>query len=149
MAQPISKQKAIELIVDDLRLGIAKSVILSKFVELCQKDTRTIERYFKEAEILHLSIQKDVEIKKATEYTQSEIERLKSNILEREKVLEMSSEVLKIAYENVVNTKDDKSIQSFATAQHSFSKLVGFDAPTKQDISVKENKGAESIFLEK
>jgi hypothetical protein len=67
---------------------------------------------------------------------QNELNRKKGQILERDELLKFSSDVLKIAYNNVVKNKNEKSIQAFATAQQSFSKLIGFDAPTKQNINV-------------
>lgn len=47
----MDKANAVKAILSDLKKGVAKSVILSKYAQKCQKDKRTVERWFKESEI--------------------------------------------------------------------------------------------------
>lgn len=145
----LSKEKCIELILEQIKVGLTYKdtfeVILSKF----KLSEPTFVTYWKIANERHREAQQAIEIEKAKEYTQSEIEAQKRLILSRNKVMEMSSNVLKIAFNNVVKQKDEKSIQAYATAQASFSRLTGMDAPTKQEVNVLENTGVDKLFIEK
>lgn len=141
----ISKEKAYELIVAEMKKGTAKDIILSDFVIKCQKDKRTIERYYRIAQEKFNAIQIEVENKKTQEYTQNELEAQKRLILDRNKVLQMTSNILKIAYNNAVKKKDDKSIYAFTTANSNYSKLQGFDAPTKIASTDSEGKDVEVV----
>ena len=46
----ISKATAIKSILSDLKKGIDKKTILSKIVKKCQKDERTVRRWYDDAE---------------------------------------------------------------------------------------------------
>lgn len=82
----------------------------------------------------------------------SEIEAIKSqakaNILQREKALEMVSNVAKLQYNKII--KDTKPNSSDVTAFNStierLAKLDGWDEATKNNIIIQ--KGADDLFIE-
>lgn len=60
-----------------------------------------------------------------------------SKILQREKVLEMASNVVKLAYNQVVTSKgSDKAVYAFSSAVQVLNKMQGFDAPSKTELDI-------------
>lgn len=57
-----------------------------------------------------------------------------SNILEREKVVEMQCNVVKLLYNKFIKTKDKTDADSFVKAVESLNKLEGFHKATKTEI---------------
>lgn len=100
------------------------TVKLTKFKEYWKKATET---YSNEQE----GIQKE----KTKEYKEAELERQKRSNLNREKIVEMTANAVKLAYNNVVSSKGkDKDVYAFATILDKFCKLEGFEKPPKAPI---------------
>lgn len=60
-----------------------------------------------------------------------------TNILQREKVLEMASNVVKLAYNQVAVSKGgDKAVYAFSSAVQILNKMQGFDAPSKTELDI-------------
>jgi urease gamma subunit len=93
--------------------------------KLSQKDT--IAEYIKT---------KQLEIQNARQ--NNLVETLKSqdstNILKREKVLEMVSNVVKITYNKAIKEKEKNFIDSFNKSVQVLNKMEGYDAPKEIDI---------------
>jgi phage terminase small subunit len=93
----------------------------------------TIAEYIKE---------KQSEIQK--ERQNNLIETLKSkdssNILNREKIVEMQSNVVKLTYNAFLKSKDKQDAEAFIKAATSYNKLEGLDKPTKNETDIRLNK---------
>ena len=96
---------------------------------------------------------KKVEIKEYIKQKQSEIqmarqnnviEQLKakdsSNILTREKIVEMTSNVVKITYNTYVKSKDKADADAFNKSVAVFNKLEGLDASTKIEQTINDKR---------
>jgi len=96
---------------------------------------------------------KKVEIKEYIKQKQSEIqmarqnnviEQLKakdsSNILTREKIVEMTSNVVKITYNAYVKSKDKADADAFNKSVAVFNKLEGLDASTKIEQTINDKR---------
>ena len=72
------------------------------------------------------------------------IEELKSkdssNILNREKIVEMQSNVVKITYNNFVKSKEPKDADAFNKSVMAFNKLEGLEKATKIENEIKLSK---------
>jgi len=72
------------------------------------------------------------------------IEELKSkdssNILNREKIVEMQSNVVKITYNNFVKSKESKDADAFNKSVMAFNKLEGLEKATKIENEIKLSK---------
>lgn len=139
----------IQFIIEQLQKGnvVYKDVFLV-FLSKFKCTEPTFVKYWKIAQERHTEAQQAINEQKTKEYTQNEIEAQKRLILDRNKVMEMSSNVLKIAFNNVVKQKDEKSINAYAIAQSSYSKLTGMDAPTKVANTDSEGKDKPSQTIE-
>ena len=93
----------------------------------------TIENYIK---------QKQLEIQNARQ--NNVIEQLKakdsSNILTREKIVEMTSNVVKITYNTYVKSKDKGDADAFNKSVAVFNKLEGLDASTKIEQTINDKR---------
>ncbi len=93
----------------------------------------TVENYIK---------QKQLEIQNARQ--NNVIEQLKakdsSNILTREKIVEMTSNVVKITYNTYVKSKDKADADAFNKSVAVFNKLEGLDASTKIEQTINDKR---------
>ncbi len=93
----------------------------------------TVENYIK---------QKQLEIKNARQ--NNVIEQLKakdsSNILSREKIVEMTSNVVKITYNTYVKSKDKADADAFNKSVAVYNKLEGLDASTKIEQTINDKR---------
>lgn len=93
----------------------------------------TVENYIK---------QKQLEIQNARQ--NNVIEQLKakdsSNILTREKIVEMTSNVVKITYNTYVKSKDKGDADAFNKSVAVFNKLEGLDASTKIEQTINDKR---------
>jgi len=93
----------------------------------------TIENYIK---------QKQLEIQNARQ--NNVIEQLKakdsSNILTREKIVEMTSNVVKITYNTYLKSKDKGDADAFNKSVAVFNKLEGLDASTKIEQTINDKR---------
>ena len=93
----------------------------------------TIENYIK---------QKQLEIQNARQ--NNVIEQLKakdsSNILTREKIVEMTSNVVKITYNTYLKSKDKADADAFNKSVAVFNKLEGLDASTKIEQTINDKR---------
>ena len=81
----------------------------------------------------------------------SQIEAVKQqdsiNILQREKALEMTSNVAKLMYNQLAKNVDKKpaDVMAFNATIESLRKMDGWDKPTKQDVTLM--RGADELFF--
>jgi len=81
----------------------------------------------------------------------SQIEAVKSeastNILQREKALEMASNIAKLIYNQIAQSKDKKpaDIMAFNSTIESLRKMDGWDKATKTDLTLM--RGADELFF--
>lgn len=95
---------------------------------------------------------KDKQDKIRLERENSAIDAIKkesnTNILQREKAIEMVSNVAKLMYNQLVKSEEKKpaDIMAFNSTVERLSKMDGWDKSTKQDITIL--KGVEDLFIE-
>ena len=93
----------------------------------------TVENYIK---------QKQLEIQNARQ--NNVIEQLKakdsSNILTREKIVEMTANVVKMTYNTYVKSKDKGDADAFNKSVAVFNKLEGLDASTKIEQTINDKR---------
>ena len=95
---------------------------------------------------------KDKQDKIRLERENSAIDAIKkesnTNILQREKAIEMVSNVVKLMYNQLVKSEEKKpaDIMAFKSTVERLSKMDGWDKSTKQDITIL--KGVEDLFIE-
>lgn len=95
---------------------------------------------------------KDKQDKIRLERENSAIDAIKkesnTNILQREKAIEMVSNVVKLMYNQLVKSEEKKpaDIMAFNSTVERLSKMDGWDKSTKQDITIL--KGVEDLFIE-
>ena len=70
------------------------------------------------------------------------------NILQREKAIEMVSNVAKLMYNQLAKNGDKKpaDVMAFNSTVERLAKMDGWDKATKQDVTI--TKGAEDLFIE-
>ena len=85
---------------------------------------------------------KQLEIQNARQNNLTEQLKAKdsSNILQREKVVEMLSNVVKLTYNKFVKSKDKTDADSFVKAVESLNKLEGFHKASKTEVLINEIK---------
>ena len=95
---------------------------------------------------------KDKQDKIRLERENSAIDAIKkesnTNILQREKAIEMVSNVAKLMYNQLVKSEEKKpaDIMAFNSTVERLAKMDGWDKSTKQDITIL--KGVEDFFIE-
>ncbi len=96
----------------------------------------------KKVEIKEYIKQKQLEIQNARQ--NNVIEQLKakdsSNILTREKIVEMTSNVVKITYNTYLKSKDKGDADAFNKSVAVFNKLEGLDASTKIEQTINDKR---------
>ena len=96
----------------------------------------------KKVEIQDYIKQKQLEIQNARQ--NNVIEQLKakdsSNILTREKIVEMTSNVVKITYNTYVKSKDKGDADAFNKSVAVYNKLEGLDASTKIEQTINDKR---------
>ena len=98
------------------------------------------KEYWKNANESYSNEQEGIQKEKAKEYKEAELERQKKAILNREKLVEMTANAVKLAYNNVVTTKGkDKEVYAFAAILDKFCKLEGFEKPPKAPVDPEGN----------
>jgi hypothetical protein len=135
-----NKQNIINDILIELEKGIGYKDCFGVICSKSKLAESTYANYWKEANNQYGIKQES--IKKALLDTSTEIakERLKSNILTREKIVEMQSNVVKITYNKFVSTEDIKDADAFNKSISVFNKLEGLDKATKTETELKFNK---------
>jgi phage terminase small subunit len=93
---------------------------------------------------------KEKQDKIRTERENSAIDAIKkesnTNILQREKAIEMVSNVAKIMYNKIAKENKTSDVMAFNSTIERLSKMDGWDKSTKQDITIL--KGADDLFIE-
>jgi len=129
------EQIYIDFIVDEIKKGnIEPKNIISLFCTKFHKTERTFWNYWEKANEVYLEAQNSINELKAKEYTEKELERQKSALIDREKAIEMQENVLKIMYNKIMKAKDNPSpmdINAFNNTMERYSKITGVDAPKK------------------
>ena len=143
----MSKTKAyVDYILELMRSGdIDRSIIVSKFCKKFQTTERTADTYWKEAKEAYNIELDEIKSKSVEDYRQSELERLKSQILDRDKILEMQSNLVKLAYNKMVKAKEPlpSDLQAYNSTIERYSKLLGLDAPKQ----IEQKTTVESINI--
>lgn len=150
IVKPMSKTKAyVDYILELMRSGdIDRSVIVSKFCKKFQTTERTADTYWKDAKEAYNIELDEIKSKSVEDYRQSELERLKSQILDRDKILEMQSNLVKLAYNKMVKAKEPlpSDLQAYNSTIERYSKLLGLDAP--KQIEQKTTVEGINIIIE-
>ena len=143
----MSKTKAyVDYILELMRSGdIDRSIIVSKFCKKFQTTERTADTYWKEAKEAYNIELDEIKSKSVEDYRQSELERLKAQILDRDKILEMQSNLVKLAYNKMVKGKEPapSDLQAYNSTIERYSKLLGLDAPKQ----IEQKTTVESINI--
>ena len=143
----MSKTKAyVDYILELMRSGdIDRSVIVSKFCKKFQTTERTADTYWKDAKEAYNVELDEIKSKSVQDYRQNELERLKSQILDRDKILEMQSNLVKLAYNKMVKAKEPlpSDLQAYNSTIERYSKLLGLDAPKQ----IEQKTTVESINI--
>lgn len=146
----MTKTKAyVDYILELMRSGdIDRSVIVSKFCKKFQTTERTADTYWKDAKEAYNIELDEIKSKSVEDYRQSELERLKSQILDRDKILEMQSNLVKLAYNKMVKAKEPlpSDLQAYNSTIERYSKLLGLDAP--KQIEQKTTVEGINIIIE-
>lgn len=123
----------ISFIIEKLKGGLVEwSKVNTVFCRKFPLSRKTFDKYWKIANEQHTAAQKIINDKKAKEYEQSQLKANKELILSRDKIVEMTANVVKLAYNKVIKEKgNDKQVYAFAAAVEKYNKLEGFDKPTK------------------
>lgn len=150
IVKPMSKTKAyVDYILELMRSGdIDRSVIVSKFCKKFQTTERTADTYWKDAKEAYNIELDEIKSKSVEDYRQSELERLKAQILDRDKILEMQSNLVKLAYNKMVKAKEPlpSDLQAYNSTIERYSKLLGLDAP--KQIEQKTTVEGINIIIE-
>jgi len=143
----MSKTKAyVDYILELMRSGdIDRSIIVSKFCKKFQTTERTADTYWKDAKEAYNIELDEIKSKSVEDYRQNELERLKSQILNRDKILEMQSNLVKLAYNKMVKAKEPlpSDLQAYNSTIERYSKLLGLDAPKQ----IEQKTTVESINI--
>lgn len=129
----------IDFIVSELEKGNVSfervfELMLTKF----NLSRPTFSKFWKMANETYLERLSVIENAKLNETIEQEKEAVKSNAIEREKAIEMHSNVLKMIYNKIVKQKDPNTndINAFNSTIEKYAKLRGFNAPEKQEVSL-------------
>jgi hypothetical protein len=136
----LSKQAGIELIVAELQKGTATSDIFGVIRSKSELAESTFYEWLKIAKEQHSVIQNSINELKAKEYTVSELSRQKSTILEREKAIEMVSNVAKIMYNKIAKENKTADVMAFNSTIERLAKMDGWDKPTKQEQTITDKR---------
>ena len=143
----MSKTKAyVDYILELMRSGdIDRSIIVSKFCKKFQTTERTADTYWKDAKEAYNVELDEIKSKSVQDYRQNELERLKAQILDRDKILEMQSNLVKLAYNKMVKAKEPlpSDLQAYNSTIERYSKLLGLDAPKQ----IEQKTTVESINI--
>lgn len=147
-----AKKETYELfIIDLLKQGVVDRIdIVSKFCKKFQTSDRTADTYLKSAQERYKIEREAIEKEKAREYKQSELEAEKSKILDKTKLLEMQSNLIKLLYNKMAKQKepDSRDIQAFNGAIERYSKMQGLDAPKQVENKHEFNEVIKGLFIE-
>jgi thiamine biosynthesis lipoprotein ApbE len=144
----LSKNKGIELIIEELKKGTAKVAIMATFGKNWQTPKDTFNKWYLIALNEYTKDREAIEKEKAEVYKQTELNRQKGVIIEREKALEMVSNVVKITFNQIAKQKDnpnEKIIGAFNMTMDRLSKMQGFDDAPKKEPETNEN---DTIVIE-
>ncbi len=149
----IKKETYISFIIEQLKSGNVEWKNVSKvFLGNFGCSEETFNKYWKLANEAFKIEQEGINEQKAKEYTQSELERLKSNILDRDKILEMQSNLVKLAYNKMVKIKEPtpSDLQAYNSTVERYSKLLGLDAPKQvEQKNTHEMIGLAAEFVDR
>lgn len=144
----LSKSKGIELIVAELQKGTATSEIYGVIRSKSELVESTFYEWLKIAKEQHSVIQKSINELKTKEYTASELSRQKSTILEREKAIEMVSNVAKIMYNKIAKENKTADVMAFNSTIERLAKMDGWDKSTKIEQTITEKRIVDDLYIE-
>lgn len=153
----LSREKAVEEIVIDLQKGVDKKDILSRLVVLCQKDKRTIERYYNIAYESYCKTQEKANKAAEQEYISETVKAVKNGLKTKsERLMILQNQVdaclseldelneiekTGVIYEKVALRQTIKQLQA------EISKIEGDYAPKKQEVKI-DNSGVDFFSVE-
>ena len=152
----MTKQETyMQFIIDELQNGnVEAEKVCAVFCTKFQKSERTFYNHWNIAQERYKEAQILINEQKAKDYTDAEIKRNNELILSREKILEMQSNVVKLAYNEVVNTKgkEPNKISAFNYSVERLNKMQGYDAANKvaqtdtEGNNILDQKNATIVF---
>jgi hypothetical protein len=135
----LSKQKCIELILIEIQKGSPYKQTFAVIQSKTKLVESTFASYWKIANEQYTVAQQAIQKERAEVYRQNELEGQNKAIIDRNKLLEMTTNVVKVAYNNAIKIKDDKSINAFGAISDRYAKLQGFEAPKEfRDVTPNE-----------
>lgn len=168
------KTPYIDFIIDCLKSGIVeRKDIMAKFGEKWQTPSRTFDRYLQKANEAYKLEREAINELKTKEYTESELEAVKTQIITREKFIEsLESEIfdiekiIKKGYilkDLTIEGKKERVKEFFKTYELAqwhkilndkrdrLAKIQGFDAPIEQNttVTIKDKPKVEDWVLSK
>lgn len=138
----------IQYIVGQLQSGVTDpTAMVAGFCSNFHKSERTFWNYWPEASEAHLKAQQLINEQRDKDFVTSSIEAQNEAVLNRQEVLEMTSKVVVLAYNQVVESNGgDKSIYAFAAAVDKLNKLEGYEKPTKVAATDSEGKDTKTVM---
>lgn len=138
----------VQYIVGQLQAGVTNPTdMISGFCSKFQKTERTFWSYWPNASEVHLKAQQVINEQRDRAFVESNINAQNEAVLNRQEVLEMTSKVVVLAYNQVVESNGgDKSIYAFAAAVDKLNKLEGYEKPTKVAATDSEGKDTKTVM---
>ncbi len=135
----MSKETYISFLVEQMKQGNVDAVkVCASFCSKFQKSERTFYNHWKNAELAYKEWLNAQQMIKDEIYQEEQKKAFKSAVLEREKVLEMTSNVLKLIYNKIVKGKEPSGtdIQAYNSTAERLSKMQGFDKPIQNEVAL-------------
>lgn len=130
----------IEFIIEQLRSGnLGFKDVFRLFKPKFNTSELTFNKYWKIANAEFAEQQKKINELKEDSYLRNEIERSKKIELDRDKVIDMQANVLKIIYNKLIsdkNSPNSNDINAFNSTVDRYSKLLGMDSSTKNETKL-------------
>lgn len=139
----------VQYILEQLQSGVTEpSDMVAGFCSKFQKAERTFWNYWNDASERHIKAQQAINEARDRVFVEANVNAVNEVILSRQRVLEMTSEVVRLAYDQVIKSEGaDKSVYAFAAAVEKLNKLEGYEKPTKVASTDSEGKDKDTIAI--
>lgn len=140
----------VQYILEQLQSGVTEPTdMVAGFCSKFQKTERTFWNYWNDASERHIKAQQAINDARDRVFVEANVNAVNEIILSRQRVLEMTSEVVRLAYDQVIQSEGaDKSVYAFAAAVEKLNKLEGYEKPTKLANTDSDGNDKETHVLE-
>ena len=140
----------VQYILERLQSGVTEPTdMVSGFCSKFQKTERTFWNYWNDASERHIKAQQAINEARDRVFVEANVNAVNEVILSRHRVLEMTSNVVALAYNQVVESNGlDKAVYAFAAAVEKLNKLEGYEKPTKLANTDSDGNDKETHVLE-